>query len=88
MPIYDFKCNKCGHVEEFLVGVIQNPVPENCPICKEGKLEKQFSAKGQSFDVVGGYSYQYGKKSYTKKSPEERAKYLVKDENGKYKNPY
>jgi putative FmdB family regulatory protein len=88
MPIVDFKCLKCGHVEEVIIGAtIAEKPSEKCPKC-DGIMEKQFSAQGQSFDVVGGYSYQYGKKSYVNQSPEQRSKYLTPDANGKYINPY
>ena len=89
MPILDFKCNQCGFTDEYLIGATtQEKDPEICPSCGKGTMEKQFSAQGQSFDVVGGYSYQYGKKSYVKQSAEQRSQYLVKDEAGRYKNPY
>ena len=89
MPIFDYCCNECDYVEEIMVGAgVQNFVPSVCPKCEKGKLERQFSPQGQSFDVVGGYSYQYGKKSYTKLPAEKRADFLVKDANGKYKDPY
>lgn len=87
MPIYDYECKKCGYTEEMIVP--NSEVKENgdCPECGMGKLEQKFS--GQiAFDVVGGYDYQYGKKSYVKQSPEQRAKYLVKNEAGRYTNPY
>jgi putative FmdB family regulatory protein len=88
MPIVDFKCSKCGHVEEVIIGATVAEKPSAvCPACG-GTMEQQFSAQGQSFDVIGGYSYQYGKKSYVHQSPEQRAKYLTPDASGKYKNPY
>lgn len=89
MPIIDFKCNACGHTDEFVVGAtVENQVPEVCPVCGKGQMEKQFSVSGQNFDVIGGYDYEYGKKSFIKQSPEQRAKYLTKNENGSYLNPY
>jgi putative FmdB family regulatory protein len=89
MPLIDFKCNSCGYTDEFIVGpTVSEPAPEVCPKCGKGIMERQFSAAGQSFDVVGGYSYTYGKKSYVNQSPEQRSKYLVKDAAGKYQNPY
>jgi len=89
MPIFDYTCSKCGYTEEKIVGPTVAEIPsDTCPKCNEGIMEKQFSASGQSFDVVGGYSYQYGKKSYTKQSAEQRSKYLTPGPDGKYKNPY
>ena len=38
MPIYDFKCNKCGEVSEFLDrGANQIPT---CPECGSNDMEK------------------------------------------------
>jgi len=89
MPMIDFKCNACGFTDEYIIGATtQEKPPEVCPSCGKGTMEKQFSAQGQAFDVVGGYDYVYGKKSYTKQSAEQRSTYLTKDRNGKYKNPY
>lgn len=89
MPIFDYKCSKCEFTEERIVGAtIAEVTSEKCPKCNVGIMERQFSAAGQSFDVVGGYSYQYGKKSYAKQSAEQRSKYLTPGPDGKYKNPY
>lgn len=89
MPIFDFKCSKCEYTEEKVVGPTVAEIPsDQCPKCAEGIMEKQFSASGQSFDVVGGFAYEYGRKAWTKQSAEQRSTYLTKDTNGKYKNPY
>jgi hypothetical protein len=64
--------------------------PEICPECKEGKLEMQFGANRYGgFDVVGGFEYEYGKKSTKKTNPYKYSKSLMKDPiTGKYPNPY
>lgn len=88
MPIFDFKCNACGHTQEEIISLgMQDFTPAACPKCG-GIMEKQFSLGKVNFDVVGGYDYQHGKKSYTKLPPEKRTEFLVKDAAGKYKNPY
>jgi len=87
MPLFDFKCDHCGVVQEFSTNSSlpkSMQVPENCPKCNTGKLVKQFSVSGQSFDVVGGYDYEYGKKAWKKnKSVSEQADILTGD-----KTPY
>jgi len=46
MPIYEFKCKKCGEVTEMLVGFFEK-LSEPCPHCS-GKLEKVYSVSGKS----------------------------------------
>jgi len=66
MPIYEYGCEKCGHVTE-LMQKISDPAPEKCPACgAERTLAKLVSRS--SFQLKGGgwYSDLY---SSTKKSP-------------------
>jgi len=97
MPLFDFKCNneKCNHVEEHFAGKdigVVDPIPEVCPVCNEGKLEKQFSPARISFDIIGSgcYMNDHGKHAWKKnKSPTEIADYLTPNpETGRYKDPY
>ncbi len=67
MPYFDYKCNKCEFTKEFLVSsTLSGAVaPTECPECGGTDcMDKQFSTKGVSGEVVGGYEYQYGKKSW------------------------
>ncbi len=43
MPIFEFKCRKCGTVSEFLVGVSQEKVEFSCRKCGSTKLDKLMS---------------------------------------------
>ncbi len=82
MPIYEFVCNKCKHKFEELVKLDLSDAPKQCPKCKHPKIKKIISAS--SFDVVGGYDYQYGKKNWKKgKSNSEIADVLTSK-----KDPY
>ena len=74
MPTFDFKCNKCDFKDEFNTTIPSMAPPDVCPKCSKGKLEKQFTTKGQSFEVIGGFEYQYGKKARYFKDPLFRAK--------------
>ena len=41
MPIYEFRCNKCGHVfEEFVFSSKADYDDISCPTCGEKKSEK------------------------------------------------
>lgn len=93
MAVYDFKCNnpKCDFKDEYIISPsVINEVPEVCPKCGNGKLDRQFpDCHKVGVDVIGGFEYQYGKKNWRKgKSAMEQAGYLVKGEDGKYKDPY
>lgn len=88
----DYKCNMCGFIGEYCtspsVPTSMKP-PRFCPQCKEGLMIAQFGGNIHGgFDCIGGYDYQYGKKSLKKTNPEKYAKCLVKDQNGNYPNPY
>ena len=43
MPIYEYKCNICGEVSEFLEGVGQGQVSRVCGHCGSRNLSKVFS---------------------------------------------
>jgi len=66
MPFFDYKCKSCNVVTEYLVGATTGtPEPIDCPDCgAKNSMEKQFSMSGISGEVVGGYDYEYGKKSW------------------------
>jgi len=86
MPFFDYKCNKCGVVTEYLVGsTTGTPEPTDCPDCgTTNSMTKQFSMTGISSDVVGGYDYEYGKKSWKRTaSMSDKAAILSGD-----KDPY
>lgn len=42
MPIYEYKCAKCGQVSEVLVGVVQEEGKISCSHCGSQKMEKVF----------------------------------------------
>lgn len=50
MPIYEFLCRECGHVDEYLV--FGSGEGESCKKCGSGKLEKMMSSF--SFRSSGG----------------------------------
>jgi len=48
MPIYEYKCSKCGHVSEAFQRIGADGSELNCPICNTPKPEKIFSAFASS----------------------------------------
>lgn len=55
MPIYDLKCDDCGHTfEKFVTSFIKEEEKE-CPRCYSRKVSQQFN--GGSFAVGGSASY-------------------------------
>jgi len=44
MPIYEYRCNHCGTISEFLVGVGSNEQTLRCKQCGSPQLEKMISA--------------------------------------------
>jgi putative FmdB family regulatory protein len=53
MPIYEFRCNDCGHDQEFLLKIDELPTTP-CAKCQSLSLEKcvtapRFRLKGQGY---------------------------------------
>ena len=43
MPIFEYRCTRCGTVSEFLVGVAREAEKLECSSCGSPRLEKVFS---------------------------------------------
>jgi putative FmdB family regulatory protein len=52
MPLYDYKCDKCGNEEE-LFKPIDTPTVLDCPKCG-GKMKRQFSRPAPPRFAIGG----------------------------------
>ena len=46
MPIYEYKCNVCGEISEFLVKNTQNQTGLVCSHCSSADLSRLISAPG------------------------------------------
>jgi putative FmdB family regulatory protein len=64
MPIYEYKCKKCGSHFEKRQSVSEEPL-KVCEHC-EGELEKQWSLSGFAFKGEGWYVTDYSKKNGAK----------------------
>jgi putative FmdB family regulatory protein len=60
MPIYEYKCHKCG-VFEAMQGIKETPL-KKCPTCKS-KVERQMSRGSFILKGSGWYATDYAKKS-------------------------
>jgi len=65
MPIYEYRCEACGHELEALQKM-SDPALEVCPQCEAPKLKKKVSAA--AFRLKGGGWYETDFKSGSKKN--------------------
>lgn len=43
MPIYEFRCTRCGHIQEILTSGSQSPVSVVCEQCRGEEMERVLS---------------------------------------------
>ena len=55
MPIYEYRCDKCGHEKEYLQKV-SDPLITVCPSCGESAMKKLISAAGFQLKGSGWYA--------------------------------
>jgi len=55
MPIYEYRCSKCGFQDEYLQKVSEAPL-KVCPSCGKAKFEKLLSAPGFHLKGSGWYA--------------------------------
>lgn len=59
MPLYDYRCQSCGHELEALQGMNDAPL-STCPECGNDTLKKQVAAPAFTFKGGGWYKDLYG----------------------------
>ncbi len=69
MPIYEYKCDECGHQLEAIQKFSDDPLTE-CPKCKMQALQKMLSASAFHLKGTGWYETDF-KNSGSK--PEKKA---------------
>ncbi|MGE5639885.1 MAG: FmdB family zinc ribbon protein [Clostridia bacterium] len=65
MPIYEYRCEACGHQDEHLQKVSEAPL-KVCPACGKASYKKQLSAAGFQLKGSGWYATDFkttGKKT-------------------------
>lgn len=65
MPFYEYQCTKCGHEEEVLQKISDEPL-KKCPACGKSTMKKKVSAA--AFRLKGGGWYETDFKSGNKKN--------------------
>ena len=55
MPIYEYQCQACGHLCDFLQG-INAPDHTTCPACNKAALSRQISAPSFHLKGTGWYA--------------------------------
>jgi putative FmdB family regulatory protein len=72
MPLYEYKCKKCGHRFE-LIQSFSAEDPKECPAC-HGEVERLISTPARAhFKGTGFYSTDYGAKNSGAGSSESSA---------------
>jgi putative FmdB family regulatory protein len=82
MPIYEYRCNVCGHADEHLQKVSDAPLTV-CPACGKPEYRKQLSAAGFQLKGTGWYATDFkstGKKADKKPDTGTDAKTDAKTE--------
>ena len=61
MPFYEYRCEACGHQEEFLQRVTEPQLTE-CPVCRKPTFHKMLSAAGFQLKGSGWYATDFRSK--------------------------
>ncbi len=80
MPLYDYKCGKCGHVFEAQQKITEEPL-KHCPRC-QGPVKRLISAAGIIFKGSGFHVTDYGKKEVKETKPAEKKAETKKETKG------
>lgn len=71
MPLYEFRCESCGHEVEIIMA-FSDPLPATCEACG-GALKKLLSAPAVQFKGSGFYLTDYGRSGSSADSPKRAA---------------
>jgi putative FmdB family regulatory protein len=71
MPIYEYRCNACGHELEALQKITETPLKE-CPSCRTDALTKLLSAAGFQLKGSGWYATDFRNGSKPAAKPEAK----------------
>lgn len=68
MPIYEYRCDGCGHEMELIQKMSDDPM-KDCPVCKESRLKKLISASGFQLKGSGWYASDFKNNDKSDKTP-------------------
>jgi putative FmdB family regulatory protein len=71
VPIYEYRCEACGHQDEHLQKVSDDPL-QTCPSCGKAAYRKLLSAAGFQLKGSGWYATDF-KSAATKAAPAKAA---------------
>ena len=86
MPIYEYKCQNCGHYFEVLQRISEKPLSA-CPECKENKLKKLVSAPNFRLKGKGWYETDFKKDNQKNLAGNKEEKKSGKDKKSDEKAP-
>ncbi len=72
MPIYEYKCEQCGHQLEILQKISEEPA-KTCPECGADSLRKLVSAAAFKLKGTGWYETDFKNKKQAKDSKSDKA---------------
>jgi putative FmdB family regulatory protein len=75
MPIYEYRCDECGHQEEHLQKIVEKPLSK-CPACGKKAYKKLLSAAGFQLKGSGWYATDF---KTTAKKPADKKTDLKAD---------
>ncbi len=70
MPIYEYQCVECDHIEEVIQKVSDDPLVD-CPACSKPSLKKKVTAAAFRLSGGGWYETDFKEKPKTKDKQKE-----------------
>ena len=86
MPIYEYKCQNCGHYFEILQRISEEPL-STCPECKKNALKKLVSAPNFRLKGQGWYETDFKKDNQKNLAGNKEDKKSGKDKKSDEKDP-
>ena len=72
MPIYEYRCRKCGFQKEYLQRLNERPLTK-CPECGKRAFNKMVTAAGFQLKGTGWYATDFKNSGSGKAKPKEKA---------------